>query len=149
MVCDTLPSQDASKLQIWNSYLKEYRRYAPDTKRDRRTVRLLYASQSSFGGIKSSSWFQTCPNYNYSTILKKKYLKTRNVSMGQGCPRSCQIRINRALSIIELDLYFMIINLCMKYESNTPMYSKDITQKPFFIRRSRAITLIIIGGFYP
>ena len=41
----------------------------------------------------------------------------------------------------------MNIYLCMKYESNTPMYSKDIARKPFFIRRSRAITLIIIGGF--
>ena len=45
MVCDTPPSQDASTHQIWNSYLKEYMRYAPDTKRDGRTVRLLYASQ--------------------------------------------------------------------------------------------------------
>ena len=33
----SLPSQDASTHQIWNSYLKEYRRYAPDTKRDGRT----------------------------------------------------------------------------------------------------------------
>ena len=67
MVCDTPPSQDASTHQIWNSYLKDYRRYGPDTKAGRtdghtdghtdgltdgRTVRLLYASQSSFGGIK-------------------------------------------------------------------------------------------------
>ena len=49
--------------------------------------------------------------------------------------------------MIELDLYFMTIYLCMKYESNTPMYSKDIARKTFFIRRSRAITLTIIGGF--
>ena len=64
MVRDTLPSQDASTHQIWNSYLKEYRRYGPDTKAGRtdgltdgrtdgRTVRLLYASQSSFWGIKT------------------------------------------------------------------------------------------------
>ena len=40
---DTLPSQDASTHQIWNSYLKECRRYAPDTKRDGRTdILLLY-----------------------------------------------------------------------------------------------------------
>ena len=32
MVRNTLPSQDASTHQIWNSYLKEYRRYGPDTK---------------------------------------------------------------------------------------------------------------------
>ena len=86
--------------------------------------------------------------------------KTRNVSMGHGCPRYCQIRINRTLSltkshnsknnwwilsVIELDLYFMITYLSMKYESNTPTYSKDIARKPFFIWRSSAITLIIIG----
>ena len=111
MVRNTPPSHDASTHQIWNSYLKEFRRYAPDTKwdgrtdivitiktksdvkvkvtvtrkwyatlrhpkmhshtkfgiptsknkgdmhrtrsgMDGRTVRLLYASQSSFGGIK-------------------------------------------------------------------------------------------------
>ena len=31
MVHDTPPSQDVSTHQIWNSYLKEYRRYAPDS----------------------------------------------------------------------------------------------------------------------
>ena len=41
------------------------------------------------------------------------------------------------LSIIELDLYFMIIYLCMKYESNTPMFLKDIARKPFFVRTGR------------
>ena len=39
MVSDTPPSQDASTHQIWNSYLKEYKRYAPDTKREGRTDR--------------------------------------------------------------------------------------------------------------
>ena len=37
MVRDTPSSQDASTHQIWNAYLKEYRRYAPDTKRDGHT----------------------------------------------------------------------------------------------------------------
>ena len=31
MVCDTPSSQDTFTHQIWNSYLKEYRRYAPDS----------------------------------------------------------------------------------------------------------------------
>ena len=31
MVRHTPPSQDVSTHQIWNSYLKEYRRYAPDS----------------------------------------------------------------------------------------------------------------------
>ena len=60
------------------------------------------------------------------------------------------------LSIIELDLYFMIMYLLMKYESNTPMFSKDIARKPFFVRtgqdvrdvRTRVMLLppIINGG---
>ena len=40
----------------------------------------------------------------------------------------------------------MIIYLSMKYESNISMFSKDIARKPFFLRRSRTITLIIISG---
>ena len=31
MVCETPSSQDRFKHQIWNSYLKDYRRYAPDS----------------------------------------------------------------------------------------------------------------------
>ena len=31
-ICETPPSQDAYTHQIWNSYLKEYERYAPTTK---------------------------------------------------------------------------------------------------------------------
>ena len=38
------------------------------------------------------------------------------------------------LSVIDFDLYFMSMNLCMKYESNTPMFSKDMAQKPFFVQ---------------
>ena len=33
---------------------------------------------------------------------------------------------------IKLDLYFMIIYVCIKYESNTLMFSKDIKRKLFF-----------------
>ena len=31
IVCDTQPSQDALTYQIWNFYLKEYRRYEPES----------------------------------------------------------------------------------------------------------------------
>ena len=31
----------------------------------------------------------------------------------------------------------MIIDLFMKYESNTPMLLKDIARKPFFVRTGR------------
>ena len=46
----------------------------------------------------------------------------------------------------------MIIYMCIKFESNKPIFSKDINQKPFF---NYFLTLIkgrnsnIIGEFYP
>ena len=80
MVRDTPPSQDVSTHQIWNSYLKEYRRYGPDTKAgqtdgrtdrltDGRTVRLLYASQSSFGGIIKNVIRHLCHHYNMYIVV--------------------------------------------------------------------------------
>ena len=36
------------------------------------------------------------------------------------------------LPLIVLDLHFMIIHLCIKFESNTLILSKDIKRKPFF-----------------
>ena len=45
------------------------------------------------------------------------------------------------------DLYFMIIYLCIKYELNTLIVSKDIERKPFFSIEKGAITPIIIGDF--
>ena len=36
------------------------------------------------------------------------------------------------LPLLELDLYFMIIYLCVKYEFNTLMFSKDVKLKLFF-----------------
>ena len=60
MLRDTLLSQYAPTHQIWNSYLKEYRRYVPDRKPDglkdgqrNGKKQILYASHSSFGGIKT------------------------------------------------------------------------------------------------
>ena len=37
IVCHTLPSQDACTHQIWDFYLKEYGKYASDTKQAWRT----------------------------------------------------------------------------------------------------------------
>ena len=83
MVRDTPPSQDVSTHQIWKSYLKEYKRYGPDTKAGRthgrihgRTVRLLYASQSSFGGIKR------VPTLYVSDHKQRSYWSSNHVSKG-------------------------------------------------------------------
>ena len=53
------------------------------------------------------------------------------------------------LPLIELDLYFMIIYLCIKYESNTLMFSEDIKWKLFFNVEKGPQLPKIIGGFYP
>ena len=40
-------------------------------------------------------------------------------------------------------MYFMIMYLCMKYESNTPMFSKDIARKPFFVRTGQDVRMYV------
>ena len=42
----------------------------------------------------------------------------------------------------------MIIYLCIKFESNTLIFSKDIERKPFF-KLKKSHNSKIIGGFYP
>ena len=53
------------------------------------------------------------------------------------------------LPYLELDLYSMIIYMCVKSEFNTLMFSKDMKLKLFFNVEKRAVTPNIIGGFYP
>ena len=36
------------------------------------------------------------------------------------------------LIVIKLDLYFPVISLCIKYESNTPIFFKNIERKTVF-----------------
>ena len=36
--------------------------------------------------------------------------------------------------------------LCMKYESNTPMYSKDIARKPFLVRTGQDVRDVRMYG---
>ena len=55
MIRDTLTSQDASVHQIWNSYLKEYRRYALDMKQDGRTDRRTDVGTDNVITIKTKS----------------------------------------------------------------------------------------------
>ena len=64
MVRDTPPSQDASTHQIWNSYLKEYRRYALDTKRDGQTdvwtvIVITIKTKSEVKVTKTQKWYAT------------------------------------------------------------------------------------------
>ena len=58
--------------QIWNSYLKAYRRYAPYTKRDRRTDRVITIKTKSEVKVKvvvTRKWYATlrCPKMDPNT----------------------------------------------------------------------------------
>ena len=57
MVCDTLPSEDAFTHQIWNSYLIEYRRYAPDSMQF-----LEIRSEVKFKVTVTKLWYATLRN---------------------------------------------------------------------------------------
>ena len=54
MVCDTPSSQDAFTHQIWNFYLKEYRRYAPDSMQFLET-----RSEVKFKVTETQLWYAT------------------------------------------------------------------------------------------
>ena len=64
-------------IQKWYETLRRYKRYAPDMKWDGLTVQLLYASQSSLGGIKmwlryQRYWlYSVFEGYILLTILSK------------------------------------------------------------------------------
>ena len=94
MVGDTPPSQDVSTHQIWNSYLKEYRRYGPDTKAGRTDGQCDYymPTKVPLGGIKmSADIIKTMKNYpacrvNHPNLHKiypshpvSKFLSEKNV----------------------------------------------------------------------
>ena len=83
MVCDTPPSQDTSTHQIYDSYLKEYRRYEPDTERDKRTdvltVGLLVGTYSVRINSQESVSTQKIPDnfYGINLILSSLYIQMR------------------------------------------------------------------------
>ena len=54
---DTPSSQDAFRHQIWNSYLKEYRRYAPDSMQF-----LEIRSEVKFKVTVTQLWYATLPH---------------------------------------------------------------------------------------
>ena len=109
MVCDTSPSQDVTTHQIWNSYLKEYRRYAPDTKRDGRTDWqcdfYIYASLSSFGGIKKLQSLKLW-TFRSSGLGKQTVCQCRQTSPANSAD---QIRLIRAFTVCHCVCMFWAI----------------------------------------
>ena len=80
MVHDTPPSQDASTHLIWNSYLKEYRRYAPDTKRDGRTDIVMTIKTKSEVKIKvTQKWYATLRHPKMHPHTKFGILTSKNI----------------------------------------------------------------------
>ena len=80
MVCDSLPSQDASTHQIWNSYLKEYRRYAQDTKRDGRTdIVITIITKSEVKVTVIRKWYATLPHPKMHPHIKFGIPTSKNI----------------------------------------------------------------------
>ena len=77
-----------------------------------------------------SIWHR-CPHsgamLNRAQAFCKKKKKKMKLKKGQNSHNNCPI-----LPLIKLDLYFMIIYLCIKYKCNILIFSKHIDRKPFF-----------------
>ena len=80
-MCDTPSSQDAFGHQIWNSYLKEYRRYAPDTMqfleiwsevKFKVTVTQLWYATLSHPKMHSHTKFEIPTSYNIRDMLRTR-----------------------------------------------------------------------------
>ena len=85
MVCDILPSQDASTHLIWNTYLKEYRSFSPD-------LMPILETRSEVKVTVTGKWNVTIRHYkmhlhtkfgiptlkNVRDVLQTRILKTRS-----------------------------------------------------------------------
>ena len=74
MVCDTLSSQDAFTHQIWNSRLKENRRYALDSMQF-----LEIRSEVKFKVIVTKLWYATFCHLKMHSHTKFEILTSNNV----------------------------------------------------------------------
>ena len=72
MICDFPSSQDAFTHQIWNSYLKEYRRYATDSMQFLET-----RSEAKFKVTVTQLWYVTLPSFQDASThqIWDSYLK--------------------------------------------------------------------------
>ena len=73
-MCDTLSSQDAFRHQIWNSYLKEYRRYAPDSMQF-----LEIRSEVKFKVTVTQLWYATLPHPKMHSQTKFEIPTSNNI----------------------------------------------------------------------
>ena len=73
-MCDTPSSQDAFRHQIWNSYLKEYRRNAPDTMQF-----LEIRSEVKFKVTVTQLWYTTLPHPKMHSHTKFEIPTSNNI----------------------------------------------------------------------
>ena len=73
MVCDILPSEDASTHLIWNSYLKQYRSFAPD-------LMPILETRSEVNVTVTGKWNVTIRHFkmhSYNKLPSKMHLHTK------------------------------------------------------------------------
>ena len=70
-VCDTSPSHDAFTHQIWNSYLKEYKRYAPYT--------IILKTRSEVKVTVTRKWYMTLCHPNMHLHTKFRIPISKNI----------------------------------------------------------------------
>ena len=73
MVCDTQSSQDAFTHQIWNSYLKEYSRYAPDSMQFLKSRSIVKFKVSDPIMVHDTSSFQDASTHQILDSYLKQY----------------------------------------------------------------------------
>ena len=143
MVCDTPPSQDASTHQILNSYLKEYRRYAPDTKPDGRTdIVITIKTKSEVKVTVTRKWYATLGHPKMHPHSKLGIPTSKNIGdmhrTKRGGRTDSAITIclpkflwehKKRLQGLKLQIFFSFINLNLCFGC-----SKEYPQHMFWLR---------------
>ena len=140
---------------IFHDYIPVYKIWIQYTNLFKRWKRAI--TPTIMGGfypkwnLTSVLWLYTlCIKYESNTLMFSKDIIISNRNYFSTLKKGRNSKNNWwILPLIELDLYFIIIYLCIKYESNTLIFSKVIEQKPFFKVEKGPITPKIIDGFYP
>ena len=98
MVSDTSPSQDAYTHQIWNSYLKEYKRYAPNT--------IILKTRSE---VKVTVTRKVCDTRSSQDIFEHQIWNSYLKEIRRYAPDSMQFLETRSEVKVIVTLFFFIV----------------------------------------
>ena len=102
MVCDTSPSQDAYTDQIWKSYLKEYKRYVPDT--------IILKTRSEVKVTVTQKWYVTLGHPKMQLYSEFGIPISKNMRYAPDSMQFLETRSEVKFKVIVTQLWYMTLS---------------------------------------